>query len=99
MKTSLTKAKIMKLLEQHRQDLKNLGVTRIGLFGSFAKGKQHTKSDLDFLVTLQEETFDTYMDIKFLLEKIFKKKIDLVIEKNLKPGLNYVKEETIYAGL
>lgn len=99
MKTTLTKAKIMKLLESHRHDLKELGVTRIGLFGSFAKGEQHRKSDLDFLITLKEETFDSYMDIKFLLEKIFKKKVDLVIEKNLKPGLNYVKEETIYAGL
>lgn len=99
MKTTLTKAKIIKFLETHRKKLKDLGVTRIGLFGSFAKGKQHSKSDLDFLVTLKEETFDSYMDIKFLLEKVFKRKVDLVIEKNLKPGLNYIKEETIYAGL
>ena len=99
MKTTLTKAKIIKLLREHRKELKDLGVTRIGLFGSFAKGKQHTKSDLDFLVTLKEETFDAYMDIKFLLENIFKRKVDLVIENSLKPGLTYVKEETIYAGL
>ena len=99
MKTTLTKTRIIKLLQEHRKELKDLGVTRLGLFGSFAKGKQHSKSDLDFLVTLQEETFDAYMDIKFLLEKLFKRKVDLVIEKDLKQQLNYVKEETIYAGL
>ena len=92
-----TKAKIMKLLESHRQDLKKLGVTRIGLFGSFAKGQQHAKSDLDFLITLDKESFDSYMDIKFLLEKLFKKKVDLVLEQSLKPQLRYVKEEAVYA--
>lgn len=93
----LTKAKIMKLLESHRQDLKKLGVTRIGLFGSFAKGQQHTKSDLDFLITLEKESFDRYMEIKFLLEKLFKRKVDLVLEQSLKPQLRYVKEEAVYA--
>jgi len=87
----------MKLLESHRQDLKALGVRRIGLFGSFAKGQQDTTSDLDFIVTLEKENFDSYMDIKFLLEKLFKKKVDLVLEQSLKPRLRYVKEEALYA--
>lgn len=100
MKTSknqkLTKVKIIKLLEDHKEELKMLGVTRIGLFGSFVKGKQHAKSDLDFLITLNNESFDSYMDIKFLLERIFKRKVDLVLEQSLKPQLKYVREEAVY---
>jgi|SaaInlStandDraft_5_1057022.scaffolds.fasta_scaffold173948_1 predicted nucleotidyltransferase len=36
------------------------------------------------------------MDLKFLLEKLFNKNVDLIIEKSLKPRLKYVKKETIY---
>ena len=41
--------------------------------------------------------FDNYMDLRAFLEKIFHKKVDLVIEENLKPALQYVKGEALYA--
>ena len=39
------------------------------------------------------------MDLLFLLEKMFKRKIDLVIEKDLHPELNYIKNEVKYVRL
>lgn len=69
---------------------------KIGLFGSFLKGKQNKKSDVDIIVKFDKATFDNYMDLKFLLEKLFRKKVDLVTEKSLKPALKYVKKEAIY---
>jgi len=39
------------------------------------------------------------MDLLFLLERMFKRKIDLVIEKDLHPELNYVKKEAKYVKL
>ena len=39
------------------------------------------------------------MELMFLLKKLFKRKIDLVIEKNLIPELNYVKNEAEYVKL
>ena len=93
----LTKATMMTILKNHRQDLKVLGVKKIGLFGSFAHGQHSKKSDLDFIIVLEKESFDAYMDIKFLLERLFKRKVDLVLEQSLKPQLRYVKEEAVYA--
>lgn len=93
----LTPNSIIKILEKHKSEIKRYKVKKLGLFGSFLKGTQHKKSDLDFLVVFDKSTFDDYMDLKFLLEKMFNKKVDLVIENKLKPDLQYVKEEAVYA--
>lgn len=42
-------------------------------------------------------TFDNSIGLKFLLENIFKKKVDIVIEEDLKLALGYVREEARYA--
>ena len=89
--------KIIKTIEEHKEYIRGCGVKKIGLFGSFSKGTQHKKSDLDFLVVFDSPTFDNYMDLKFFLEKIFKKNVDLVTEDNLKPAFKHVKGEAIYA--
>ena len=89
--------KILKTLEEKKDDLRKLGVKQIGLFGSFAKGKQTKKSDVDFLVELEIKTFDSYAELYLLLKKLFKREIDLVIKENLRKELNYVKNEVQYA--
>lgn len=48
--TNLTQDEIEKALLQHRDSLNKYGVIRIGLFGSYAKGMAHAKSDLDFVL-------------------------------------------------
>ncbi len=92
----LTKNQIIKTLEKHKPEIKTYGVKKLGVFGSFGKAKQNEKSDIDFLVEFDEPTFDKYMDLKFFLERLFKRKVDLVVEETLKPALQYVKEEAIY---
>ena len=54
------------------------GVQYIGLFGSYAKGRNHQNSDLDFLVEVGEPLVDNYFGLWDFLEKRFEKKIDLV---------------------
>ena len=68
------------------------GVKRIALFGSYARGEQNDSSDIDVLVEFIKEavTFDNYMDLKFDLEDLFQKKIDLVIFEDIKPALKPV---------
>ena len=95
-KEILNSEKILKKIEEKSKDIRRYNVKKIGLFGSYVKNKQHKKSDIDILVSFNKETFDNYMDLLFLLEKIFKRKIDLVIEKDLHPELNYIKEEVKY---
>jgi len=65
------------------------GVKRIALFGSYTREEQTASSDIDLLVDFEENamTFDNYMDLKFTLEDIFKKQVDLVIFDDIKPAL------------
>lgn len=93
----LDRASIISVLEQNRDVLRQFGLRRIGLFGSYLKGESNPESDIDFIVAFSKTTFDNYMDLKFALEKIFKRKVDLVIEGNLKPALRYVEKEAAYA--
>jgi uncharacterized protein len=84
-------------LQTNANELKRFGVRKIALFGSFANGTARSHSDIDLLVSLEEESFDKYFDLKFFLEDLFKRKVDLVLESQLKPALAYVREEAIYA--
>jgi predicted nucleotidyltransferase len=75
------------------------GVHRIGLFGSFARNEARDDSDLDVLVEFRdgEETFEHYMDLKFHLEDLFGRRVDLVIEASIKPLLRpYILSEAVY---
>ena len=92
----LNSKKILKELEKNKKNIRKYGVKKIGLFGSFAKGKQHRKSDIDFLVEFNHVNSENFFSLLFLLEKMFKRNIDLVSAKNLRPELNYVKKETKY---
>lgn len=92
----LRRANIFKIIEAHMEEIGRLGVIRLGLFGSYAEEGGHAASDIDFLVRFDAPTFDNYMELKFLLERLFRKKVDLVMEETLKPALRYVKKEAVY---
>jgi predicted nucleotidyltransferase len=67
--------------------LRKLGVTRLAIFGSAARGDLRPDSDLDFLLELRHKTFDQYMQVKELLEKSFDRRVDLVLTSAIKPML------------
>jgi hypothetical protein len=78
----------------------NFHVEKIGLFGSVARGEETEKSDLDFLVEFEDgyETFDNYMELKFFLEDMFQRKIDLVTMEAIRPQMKAaILGEVIYA--
>ena len=99
MKKRLTSKKIIETIENNKNKIRKYGVKKIGLFGSFVKEKQKPKSDIDIIVNFNKISFDEYMELKFLLERLFRRKIDLVIENDLKPELKYVKKEAQYVKL
>ena len=92
----LDSKKILKEIEKRKKDIRKYGIKKIGLFGSYAKNKQKKKSDIDFLIEVDEIDADKFFSLLFLLEKMFKKKIDLVDIKRLRPELEYVKKEAKY---
>ena len=79
----------MNLLQTNRMRIKKFGVKSIGLFGSYASREQGAKSDIDILVEFEkgQKNFDNYMDLKFYLEELFGRKVDLVINESIKPSL------------
>ncbi len=98
----LTAEEILRLIQQNRERIKRYGVKRIGLFGSYLRGEQKEDSDIDILVEFEKgkKTFDNYMELKFFLEELFKRKVDLVIAESVKPELKkYIMESVRYAGL
>ena len=76
------------------------GVKRIGVFGSFARGEERGDSDIDILVIFEEgaKTFDNFMELKFFLEDLFVRKVDLVTINALRPQLREeILKEVAYA--
>jgi predicted nucleotidyltransferase len=93
----LTGRKIIRAVEGRKRELEACGVKEIGLFGSFLKGSPRRGSDLDFIVSFSRPSFDSYMDLKFMLQRMFGRRIDLVTDSALKPALGHIKDEALYA--
>ena len=92
-----TRREILNLLEENRDRIKSFGVKEIGVFGSVARGEQTEKSDVDVLVELEKNTFDSYMGLLFFLEDLFERKVDLVMKSAIKPIIkDNILSETIY---
>lgn len=87
----------MRKLAKNRSKIHALGVRRLGLFGSAARGDATQSSDLDFVVEFEKKSFDAYMSLKFFLEDLFKTKVDLVLTDTIKPRLrSEILKEAIY---
>ncbi|MBI2383149.1 MAG: nucleotidyltransferase family protein [Gammaproteobacteria bacterium] len=85
----MTRDELLKLLQQHSAELHaKFGVKELYLFGSHARNEAREDSDVDFLVEFGgRPTFDGYMDLKFFLEDLLHKRIDLVTRGALRPRL------------
>ena len=90
----LHRERIIEELKNCRVELEKLGVDRIGLFGSYSTRTADQDSDIDILVKFipGSLSFNNYMDLKIFLENAFSRKIDLVIEDDIRPEL---KEEIL----
>ncbi len=93
-----TRTEVLETLEGKVPALRRLGVRRLGLFGSVARGQASEASDLDFVVELDEKTFDRYMELKLYLEELFGCQVDLVLADSIKPRLrSTILGEAVYA--
>jgi predicted nucleotidyltransferase len=89
---------ILGVLEREGATLRGLGVRRLGLFGSAARGSSGAQSDLDFVVEFEAKSFDRYMDLKLFLERLFGCRVDLVLSDVIKPRLRKtILGEAVYA--
>lgn len=49
-----TKEAILKALEENMKEIREFGVKKLGLFGSFVRGEQKDESDIDILVEFEK---------------------------------------------
>jgi len=83
---------IQRILSLSRAELrKRYRVKELGIFGSYARGKQRKSSDLDILVRFNPKA--TLFDLVGLgnyLEEKLKIKVDVVSENGLRPELKSI---------
>src|SRR4030042_4807566 len=97
-----TRDQILSFLSQNKKLFRErYHIIRIGLFGSYARGEQNLKSDVDLLVEFEENTQDLY-ELKQQLKEYFRKnlgiEVDICREKYIKPRIkNSILKETVYA--
>ncbi len=89
-------------LELLKPELKDrYQVETIGFFGSYARGEQNKKSDVDILIEFSQPNNIDFFDFIELEEFLTKKlgiKVDLVTQNALQPLIkDQILKETIYA--
>ncbi|MBI3292758.1 MAG: nucleotidyltransferase family protein [Elusimicrobia bacterium] len=79
---------LLELLHKHQAQIAELGVRSLAVFGSVARGKARSDSDVDLLVDFDgPATFDRYMQLKFFLEDLLKRRVDLLTQQAVRPEL------------
>ena len=64
------------------------GASNVRIFGSFARGEQHSRSDIDLLMTLPKRmSLLDIAGIKVDLEEALHRKVDVVSDNSIKPLL------------
>ena len=98
MKQDTASSVVQRIAGMRLEPSERFTVKRIGVFGSFARGDAGPESDVDIVVELTEPTFDHYMDLKFRLEDVLKRPVDLVMADTVKPRLKpIIDQEVVYA--
>lgn len=84
-----SKQDLIDRLRAHGSDLRQLGVERIGVFGSFQRDEPDAGSDVDLLVDFVpgEKSFDHFMELSFMLEEELGRTVELVTRESLSPHL------------
>ncbi len=95
-KNSSSLNRILAVLRKHEPELRQTyGAAGIWVFGSYVRGEQSARSDIDLLVRFEpgRKTFDNYMGLKFRLEEILGRKVDLITRESIRKEIR----EQVYA--
>lgn len=82
-KNGLTRQAILRELRQNRALLERYAVRKVALFGSYAKGRQTGKSDIDLLVEFEQPTYDNFLGLSRELERVFGRRVEILTPEGL----------------
>jgi len=83
----VNKEEILKVMRENKDKIKSFGVKKIGIFGSFARGEEKERSDIDIIVEFEEgkKNFDNFMNLAFYLEELSGRKVGLLTPESISP--------------
>lgn len=96
-KTKLNKSKVFQLLRDHADEVREFGVSRLGLFGSMVRDEATNDSDIDILVEFREgqKNYDNFIHLVYFLEDLLQRDVDLVTRKSLSDRLKKLVDKEI----
>lgn len=86
--TTMDREKIVTILHEHAAEIRARGVTRLGLFGSTARGDTREDSDIDVVVDVAPGRKFSLIDLaglRVFLCDLFQHETDVVIRQDLRP--------------
>jgi len=100
-KTTKSIEEVKEILKEHKEEVsRKYKVSEIGIFGSFVRGEQRKKSDIDILVEFDERNIPgliKFIEMERYLEKLLRKKVDLVRKGGIRRELrDMILREVVY---
>ena len=94
----MKKAEVLDYLKTHQNFyLERYGIRFVGIFGSVARNEAKDDSDIDIIYSIEKDrklSLFSYLKLLSDLEKAFGKKVDLVRDGTIKPGLrSYIQRD------
>ena len=90
---------ILQKIKENEDEIRRYGVSRVGLFGSFARGEQREGSDVDLLVEFDKgkKTFRNFIGFSEYIEGILGKKVEVLTPESVSPYIApYIQQEVKY---
>lgn len=89
------------VLKEHKAEVvQRYRINEIGIFGSFVRGEQKKRSDVDILVEFDDKNIPGLLKLSEMeryLQRLLKKKVDLVIKSGIRPELKKgILKEVVY---
>jgi hypothetical protein len=87
--STFQREKVFQTLQAHMPELRErYAVRRLSLFGSYLRGEQRKRSDLDVLVEFDRvPSLFEFIRLERYLSELLKIKVDLVMKSALKPAI------------
>ena len=89
MKTQKNSKDLNKIKKEIVRILKKHGIKKAGIFGSYVRGEQDEKSDIDIIIEPNKGMGLEFVEVALELEKALGKKVDLLTYNSISP---YLKE-------
>ena len=89
---------ILQILRKHKPELqRKYPISRLGVFGSYARGEATEKSDIDIAVEINGPMGLNFIAMADEIEELFGIKTDVVPKRSIKPQyLPYVEKDIVY---